>query len=155
MCLHLFIGCSLIFHIPPSGKQVIHELLKKLLPGHKVWPPLFDPSKFSFFACSFMWGCFLVIGLFLEPLQSWGTILNQSRVWVNSGSWWWTGRPGVLQSMGSQRVGHNWATELNWANSDRLPFPAPLTKWNESVCRVHIIVRLGLIRLFLQGSRRV
>ena len=35
-------------------------------------------------------------------------------VWVNSGSWWWTGRPGVLQSMGSQRVGHNWVTELNW-----------------------------------------
>ena len=35
-------------------------------------------------------------------------------VWVNSGSWWWTGRPGILQSMGSQRVGHNWATELNW-----------------------------------------
>ena len=35
-------------------------------------------------------------------------------VWGNSGSWWWTGRPGVLQSMGSQGVGHNWATELNW-----------------------------------------
>ena len=35
-------------------------------------------------------------------------------VWVNSGSWWWTGRPGVLQSMGSQRVRHDWATELNW-----------------------------------------
>ena len=35
-------------------------------------------------------------------------------VWVNSGSWWWTGRPGVLQSMGSQRVGHDWANELNW-----------------------------------------
>ena len=35
-------------------------------------------------------------------------------VWVNSGNWWWTGRPGVLQSMGSQRVGYNWATELNW-----------------------------------------
>ena len=35
-------------------------------------------------------------------------------VWVNSGSWWWTGRTGVLQSMGSQRVGHDWATELNW-----------------------------------------
>ena len=33
-------------------------------------------------------------------------------VWVNSGSWWWTGRPGVLQSMGSQRVGHDWTTEL-------------------------------------------
>ena len=35
-------------------------------------------------------------------------------VWVNSRSWWWTGRPGVLEFMGSQRVGHNWATELNW-----------------------------------------
>ena len=35
-------------------------------------------------------------------------------VWVNSGSWWWTGSPGVLQFMGSQRVGHDRATELNW-----------------------------------------
>ena len=35
-------------------------------------------------------------------------------VWVGSGSWGWTGRPGVLQSMGSQRVRQNWATELNW-----------------------------------------
>ena len=35
-------------------------------------------------------------------------------VWVDSGSLWWTGRPGVLQFMGPQRVGHDWATELNW-----------------------------------------
>ena len=34
-------------------------------------------------------------------------------IWVNSGSWWWTGRPGVLRFMGSQRVRHDWATELN------------------------------------------
>ena len=33
---------------------------------------------------------------------------------VNSGSWWWTGRPGVLRFMGSQRVRHDWVTELNW-----------------------------------------
>ena len=38
-------------------------------------------------------------------------------VWVNFGSWWWTGRPGVLQSRGSQRVRHDWATELNWSYS--------------------------------------
>ena len=38
-------------------------------------------------------------------------------VWVNSRSWWWTGRPGVLWFMGSQRVGHNWATEQNWTDS--------------------------------------
>ena len=35
-------------------------------------------------------------------------------VWVNSRSWWWTGRPGILWFMGSQRVEHDWATELNW-----------------------------------------
>ena len=35
---------------------------------------------------------------------------------VDSGSWWWTGRPGVLWFMGSQRVRHDWATELNWTS---------------------------------------
>ena len=39
-------------------------------------------------------------------------------VWVNSGSWWWTGRPVVLQLMESQRVGHDWATELTELNSN-------------------------------------
>ena len=38
---------------------------------------------------------------------------------VNSGNWWWTGRPGVLLFVGSQRVGHNWATELNWTTTRR------------------------------------
>ena len=36
-------------------------------------------------------------------------------VWVDSGNWWWTGRPGMLWFMGLQRVGHDWATELNWS----------------------------------------
>ena len=43
-------------------------------------------------------------------------------VWASSGSWWRTGKPGVLQTMGSQRVGHDWATELKWkikARKDR------------------------------------
>ena len=44
----------------------------------------------------------------LNGILTWWTL-----VWVNSGSCWWTGRPGVLQFMGSQRVGHDWATELN------------------------------------------
>ena len=38
-------------------------------------------------------------------------------VWVNSGSWWWTGRPGVLRFMGSRRVGHDWVPELNWTDA--------------------------------------
>ena len=35
-------------------------------------------------------------------------------VWVSSRSWWWAGKPGVLQSVGSQRVRHDWVTKLNW-----------------------------------------
>ena len=40
-------------------------------------------------------------------------------VWVNFGSWWWTGRPGVPRFMGSQRVGHDWATEVIWSETPR------------------------------------
>ena len=47
-------------------------------------------------------------------------------VWVNSGSWWWTRRTGVHQSMGSQRVGHNWVTELNWTTEWKLGFISSL-----------------------------
>ena len=36
-------------------------------------------------------------------------------VWVSFWSWWWTGKPGVLQSMGLKRVGHDWVTELNYS----------------------------------------
>ena len=47
--------------------------------------------------------------------DGWMTSLTQCTwVWVISGSWQWTGRPGVLQSMGSPRVRHDWATEMNW-----------------------------------------
>ena len=47
--------------------------------------------------------------------DGWMASLTQwAWVWVNSRSWWWTGWPGVLQSMGTQRVGHDWATELSW-----------------------------------------
>ena len=45
------------------------------------------------------------------------SLTQRTWVWVNSGSWWWTGRPGVMQSMGLQRVGHDWVTELNWTSS--------------------------------------
>ena len=73
-------------------------------------------------------------------------------VWINSGSWWWTGRPGVLQSMGSQRVRHNWATEqlplpnsfawmkavlpksqVSWVYFE---LPTELLLWNTWICLV-------------------
>ena len=50
-----------------------------------------------------------------QRMRLWMASLTQRTwVWVNSRSCWWTGRPGMLQFMGLQRVGHNWATELNW-----------------------------------------
>ena len=48
--------------------------------------------------------------------DGWMASLTQwTWVWASPRSWWWTGEPGVLQSMGSQRVRHDWATELNWS----------------------------------------
>ena len=41
-------------------------------------------------------------------------------VWASSGSWWWTGKHGMLQSMGSQRLRHDWETELNWTELTKL-----------------------------------
>ena len=73
--------------------------------------------------------------------NDWMASLTQwTWVWVNSGSWWWTGRPGVLQFMGFQRVRHSWATELNWtelktlchnltASQARDPNQCPLSQW--------------------------
>ena len=49
--------------------------------------------------------------------DGWMASLTQwTWVWVDSGSWWWTGKPGMLQFMASQRVRHNWVTELNWVS---------------------------------------
>ena len=52
-----------------------------------------------------------------EAIREWdpcmASLTQGTWVWVNSGSWWWTGRPDMLQSKQSQRVGHDWATEQN------------------------------------------
>ena len=51
-------------------------------------------------------------------------------VWVNSGSCWWTGRRGVLQSMGSQRIRQDWATELNGTSLPfKIPEYLPIASW--------------------------
>ena len=49
-----------------------------------------------------------------DEMVRWHHLTQWTWVLVGSGSWWWTVRPGVLQFMGSQRVGHDWAPELNW-----------------------------------------
>ena len=81
-------------------------------------------------------------------------------VWASSGSWWWTGRPGVLRSMGSQRVGHDWATELHlglrrcvrafssWGEREQLATAA----W-ASPCGVPLMQSPGSRALELQESQ--
>ena len=53
-------------------------------------------------------------GMTEDEMARWHHRLDRRWVWMNSGSWWWTGRPGMPWFMGSQRVRHDWATELNW-----------------------------------------
>ena len=53
-------------------------------------------------------------GMTEDETVGWYHQLNGHELWISSRSWWWTGMPGVLQFMGSQSVGHDWATELNW-----------------------------------------
>ena len=74
-------------------------------------------------------------------------------VWVNSGNWWWTGRPRVLLFMGSQRVGHDWATELNWTelknNFHNFRSGVISSVWNISC---HIKCHIRCFSLKLMGS---
>ena len=49
-----------------------------------------------------------------DEIVGWHHWLNKTWVWASSGSWWWTGKPGMLQFMESQRVRHDWVAEGNW-----------------------------------------
>jgi len=68
-------------------------------------------------------------------------------VWVDSGSWWWTGRPGMLRFMGSQRVGHDWVTELNWTL-----FSSIMPTW---ICTLVLIVFVNNLNIFWYSVSRV
>ena len=73
----------------------------------------------------------------------WMALLSQwTWVWVNSWNWWWTGRPGVLQFMGSQRVGHDRATELNRLSSDCYPLILAM-QWT-GYCNIFQVHKLKL-----------
>ena len=72
-------------------------------------------------------------GMTEDEMIGWHHQLNGHEFWVNSGSWWWTGRPGVLPSMGSQRVGHDWATEPNPLQYSCLGNPMDRGAWQATV----------------------
>ena len=76
-----------------------------------------------------------------DEMVGWHHQLNGHK-WVNSGSWWWTGRPGVLQFTGSQRVRDEWGTGLNWTptNTKKL-FPRGICSFLFEFpnCRAYLI----------------
>ena len=119
-----------LLRVPWTARRYNQSILKKISPGHSL-EGLMLRLKFQYFG-HLMWRAdslekTLILGGIrgrrTRGQQRWdGWMASPTLwtwVWVNSGSWWWTGRPGVLQFMGLQRVGHEWATELNW--TDTLP----------------------------------
>ena len=71
-------------------------------------------------------------------------------IWVNTGSWWWTGRPGVLRFMGSQRVGHDWTTELSWTESgSRMESKYEGRKWWLVLCCILIYAPMAVVHLLV------
>ena len=128
-------GSTIVFGVesPLCPKEAGQKYANKKLIHLKMWPRIWcffycwptvtfgmnnSNSKIGplniYFACYF--AClFCMLFIYNRGWDGWMASLTRwTWVWVNSRSWWWTGRPGVLQFMGSQRVGHNWATELNW-----------------------------------------
>ena len=88
------------------------------------------------------------------------SLTRWTRVCVNSGSWWWTGRPGVLWFMGSQRVGHDWATELtDWTDvillfiaSDFTSITSHIHNWVLFLLWLHLFILPGVISLLISCS---
>ena len=80
-------------------------------------------------------------------------------VWVNSRSWWWTGWPGVLQFMGSQRVGHDWVTDMIWSDaillftaSDLASVTSHIHNWVLFLLWLHPFLLSGVISPLISSS---
>ena len=113
-----------LLRVPWTARWLSHSILKEISPEYSL-EGLMMKLKLQYLAtwCTIL--THLKIPWCWERLKAgegddrrwdgWmASLIQWTWVWVNSGSWWWTGKPGVLLSMGSQRVRHDWATELNW-----------------------------------------
>ena len=118
-------GCwRRLLKVPWTERRSNNSILKEISPGHSLeW--LMLKLKLQYFGHLMQRTDSLEKTLMLGKIEGgrrrgdggldgWMAAPTQwTWVWVSSGSWWWTGRPGVLQSMGMQIIGHNWATEVN------------------------------------------
>ena len=115
-----------LLRVPWTARRSNQSILKKISPGCSL-EGLRLKLKLQYFG-HLMWrvNSLEKMGLMLggigageeEDGRGWvgcmASLTQWTWVWVNFGSWWWTGRPGVLRFMGCQGAGHDWATELNW-----------------------------------------
>ena len=111
-----------LLRVPWTARRSNQSILKEITPGISLEGMMLK-LKLQYFGHLLQWVDSLEKTLMLggiggrrrrgRPRMRWldGSLTWWTWVWVNSGSWWWTGRPGVLRFMGLQRVGHNWATE--------------------------------------------
>ena len=119
-----------LLRVPWTARRSNQSILKEISPGCSL-ERLMLKLKLQYFVYLIQRADSLEKTLILGRLKVGGEADNRgcnvwmasltrwTWVWVGSRSWWWTGKPGMLQSMGSQRVRHNWATELNWRRSQR------------------------------------
>ena len=110
--------CHSLWKLEKSGKQILRRASDTLILVHWVHFELLTSRTVKICVPQSVLWCWEGLGARGEgddrEWDGWTASLTRwTWVWVNSGRWWWTGRPGV-QFMGSQRVGHDWATELNW-----------------------------------------
>ena len=113
-----------ILRVPWTARKSNQSILKEMSPGYSL-EGLMLRLKIQYFGhlCEELthWKrlrCWEELGAGGGDNRGWdGWMASLTRctwVWVNSGSWWWTRRSGMLWFIGSQRVGHEWETELNW-----------------------------------------
>ena len=103
-----------------SQSRSLRKKAKKAWAAARVTSPLLSAANLEFCSPDGVWP-------WHRPTAGgpWGPDLREifqpsnSCVWVSSGSWWCTGKPGMLQFIGSQRVRHDWATELKWTGGPR------------------------------------
>ena len=125
-----------LLRVPWTARRSNQSILKEISPGWKEWCYSWNSSTLAT-SCEKLthwkrlW-CWEGLGAGGEgDNRGWDGWMASPTwwtwVWMNSGSWWWTGRPGVLRFLGLQRVRHDWATELNWRCSP--------SRFHETFCK--------------------
>ena len=116
-----------LFRVPWTARRSNQSILKEISPEYSLEGHMLK-LKVQYF-CLIRWIDSLEKTLILERLKTWGEGTDRGWdgwmapptqwiwVWASFGTWWWIGKPAVLQSMGPQRVRHDWVTKLNWTET--------------------------------------